>query len=245
MQRQERREELGSQREGKSTDMSPNYMESQVLLWGFCQPQSNSGEKLKGAFRIPTVLKKKKGEEGKKTQVRTCRCRRALVSTSTTSPQNSSPRGAPECDYLGEGSRQMSLVARRSYRSQGGGRAPSLIQLVSAWGEEGTQRDMDTKERRPCEDRGRDGSDKAARRGAADKHRAPRTHPPPEPSRSNQPCRHLDFGLLASRLWKGKLSLCCFEPPTVCKFATAAPGSWYKLETPKSTPWKYMGRHKY
>ena len=32
MQRQERREELGSQREGKSTDMSPNYMESQVLL---------------------------------------------------------------------------------------------------------------------------------------------------------------------------------------------------------------------
>ena len=32
MQRQERHEELGSQREGKSTDVSPNYMESQVLL---------------------------------------------------------------------------------------------------------------------------------------------------------------------------------------------------------------------
>ena len=32
LQRQERHEELRSQREGKSTDMSPNYMESQVLL---------------------------------------------------------------------------------------------------------------------------------------------------------------------------------------------------------------------
>ena len=32
LQRQERHEELRSQREGTSTDMSPNYMESQVLL---------------------------------------------------------------------------------------------------------------------------------------------------------------------------------------------------------------------
>ena len=61
MQRQERHEELGSQREGKSTDVSPNYMESQVLLWGFCQPQSNSGEKR--SFQNSHSLKKEKKEK--------------------------------------------------------------------------------------------------------------------------------------------------------------------------------------
>lgn len=70
--------------------------------------------------------------------------------------------------------------------------------------------------------------------GTANKHQKLGTHPPLRAFQKEPTLPTPRFWTPGLQTVKKSISLCCFKPPGVCKFAVATPGNWYKLETPKN-----------